>query len=231
MFRGHLANPFDSLRFSHANFNTFAERHIALLGSFNGSAELLAATTPIVESYKLLLTDMSSHEGRKQAKTVSVNELVKEIKKYISRKGGVVADAFPATSPTYQEFYPHGRAEYTLAAKKNIQVLVERFRDACLNHQTELGTDIGTKMTDFAQRLANTRKLQIDNVGNVKDKSSVLDGVRKQLAKQMYINLLTLTLKNVDNTEYVRNYYDTSMLKHGNKKNGAEPETPQAPQA
>lgn len=150
MFHDHLNNPFESPRFSNANLNTFAERHVALLASFNGPAELLAAVRPLIDNFKLQLTDISSHEGIKQAKTVSVDELIDEIKKYISRKGGVIADTFPAASPIYQEFYPYGRSEYTQAVKKNIQVLTERFRDACINHKTELGAEIGDQMTDYA---------------------------------------------------------------------------------
>jgi len=222
MFHDHLNNPFDSKRISSANLTTFAEKHAALLVSFNAPPALLEATSPLIDNFKLQLTDISNQEGKKQAKTVSVDELIDEIKKYISRKGGVITDTFPADSPTYQEFYPVGRGEYTAAAKKNIQVLVERFRDACVNHKAELGEEIGNRMTAYARSLADARKNQITNMSGVKDKSSALESARNQLTKQLFINLLTLILKHIDDTEQVKNYFDTSMFKHATKKNNTE---------
>ncbi len=232
MFKDHLNNPFENARISNANLSTFAEKHAALLSSFSAPPELLSALTPLINNFKLQLTEISTSEGRKQAKTVSVDDLIDEIKKFISRKGGVVADKFPADSPAYQEFYPYGRAEYTKAAKKNIQVLVERFRDACVKYKTELGDEIGQQMSTYVQQLADVRKTQIENISGVKDKSSTLDTARTQLTTQLFVNLLTLTLNNVNDTEKVNNYFDTSMLKRITKKNNTEENgAPPAPQA
>jgi len=222
MFQDHLNNPFESARISNANLSTFAEKHAALLSSFSGPPELLLALTPLINNFKLQLAEISTSEGRKQAKTVSVDDLIDEIKKFISRKGGVVADKFPADSPAYQEFYPYGRVEYTKAAKKNIQVLVERFKDACIKHKSELGDEIGQQMSAYAQQLADVRKTQIENISGVKDKSSTLDTARTQLTTQLFLNLLTLTLNNINDTDKVNNYFDTSMLKRITKKNSID---------
>jgi len=173
----------------------------------------------------MLLTNRSTYEGKKQAKTMLLNDLIKEIKKYISRKGGVISDIFHTESPSYQEFFPYGKSEYAKASKKNIQVLVERFRDACVAHQSELGDEIVEKMNAYVQTLADTKTKQNNNISDVKDKISELEEARKALAKQMFINMLTLTIKHIDNTEYVSNYYDTNMLKLKEKKTNGQTET------
>lgn len=232
MLKGHLNNPFDSARISNANLSTFAEKHAALLTSFNGPAELLSALTPLINNFKLRLSEISTSEGRKQAKTVSVDDLIDGIKKFISRKGGVVADKFPADSPAYQEFFPYGRGEYTKARKKNIQVLVERFRDACIKYKTELGDEIGQQMSTYALQLADMRKVQIENISGVKDKSSTLDTARTQLTTQLFVNLLTLILANINDTGKVNNYFDTSMLNRITRQNSKDAiVTPPPPQA
>ena len=216
MFLNHLRNPFLSLQTSDANFSKLAGTHLERLKANNTAnrfESLILQTEPLYQAYITTLTTGSGTSSSKESKTVSTNEAIANLKAYISRKEGVIADKFPKKTPVYQEFFPLGLSEYRIASKKNMQVLAERFTKAAQTHATVLGKDMAKEAQALLEAYTSSRTQQLQAIGSVKGISGESKARRKALALQLYRNLLRMLLENVEQTESVKAYFDTSFLR------------------
>jgi hypothetical protein len=221
MFLNHLRNPFLSLQTSDANFSKLAATHLERLKANNISnrfENLILQTEPLYQAYITTLTTGSGTSSSKESKTVSTNEAIANLKTYISRKEGVIADKFPKKTPVYQEFFPLGLSEYRIASKKNLQMLAERFVKASQIHSAVLGKDIAKEAQVLLDIYASSRTQQLQAIGSVKGISGESKARRKALALQLYRNLLQMLLEHVEQTEYVKTYFDTSFLRKARRE-------------
>jgi hypothetical protein len=221
MFLNHLRNPFINLQTSDANFSKLAGTHLERLKANNTGNRfeaLILQTEPLYQAYINTLTAGSGSSSSKESKTVSTNDAIANVKAYISRKEGVIADKFPKKTSVYQEFFPLGLSEYRLASNKNLQLLTERFIKAAQIHSAVLGKDIAKEAQVLLDTYASSRTQQLQAIGSVKGISGESKARRKALALQLYKNLLQMLLANIDQTENVKTYFDTSFLKKARRE-------------
>jgi hypothetical protein len=149
---------------------------------------------------------------------VSTNEAIANLKVYISRKEGVVADKFPKKTPVYQEFFPLGLSEYRLASNKNLQLIIERFIKAAQIHSHVVGKDIAKEAQVLLDAYTTSRTQQLQAIGSLKGLSGESKARRKALALQLYRNLLQILLENVEQTDAVKKYFDTSFIRKSRRE-------------
>lgn len=216
MFLNHLRNPFINLQTSEANFNKLAGTHLERLKANNTGnrfESLILQTEPLYQAYISTITTSSGTSSTKESKTVSTNEAIANLKTYISRKEGVIADKFPKKTSVYQEFFPLGLSEYRLASKKNIQLLAERFIKAAQLHSATIGKEIAKEAQSLLDIYTASRTQQLQAIGSVKGMSGESKARKKALALQLYKNLLHILLENVEQTDQVKTYFDISFLR------------------
>lgn len=225
MFLNHLRNPFLNLQTSEANFNKLASTHLERLKANNTGNRfdtLILQTEPLYQAYISTLNTSSGTSSSKESKTVSTNEAIINLKAYISRKEGVIADKFPKKTPVYQEFFPMGLSEYRLSSKKNVQLLAERFIKAAQLHGSVLGKEIAKEAQILLDTYATSRTQQLQAIGSVKGMSGESRARKKALALQLYKNLLCLLLENAERTEDAKTYFDISFLERSRRQEKAQ---------
>lgn len=225
MFLNHLKNPFLNAQLSETNFGKLASIHLELLKANNvhtGYTDLIAATEPLYGSFIHALSSGSGSSSIKGSKTMRSNEAIAQLKQFISRKEGVIADLFPRKSSTYQEFFPAGLMEYRLGTKANLQPLTERFIQAAHTYQNVIGNHIAIEAQQLLDTYLSSRTEQLQAMGNVKGMSEDGKTKRKALAVQMYKNLLRILLENADNPDYAKAYYDVSFVRKARKETKEE---------
>jgi hypothetical protein len=97
-------------------------------------------------------------------------------------------------------------------------MLAERFVKASQIHSSVLGKDIAKEAQALLDTYASSRTQQLQAIGSVKGISGESKARRKALALQLYRNLLQMLLEHVEQTEYVKTYFDTSFLRKARRE-------------
>lgn len=221
MFLNHLRNPFLNAEISDVNFGKLASTHIERLkvsNTGNRYSNLIIATEPLYQSFVATLFTGSGSTSSKESKTMRTNEALTNLKAYIGRKEGVIADKFPRNSPLYQEFFPQGLKEYRSASKKNMQVVAGRFIKAAQTYKNDLGEEIAMQAQSLLDVYITNRTEQLQAIGSVKGISSDSKIRRRALSVQLYKNLLHILMENAEQTSKVKDYFDISFLKKARKE-------------
>jgi hypothetical protein len=221
MYFNHLRNPFLNPHTSDANFGKLATTHLERLKANNTGSRfdaLITSTEPLYKAFISTLFTGSGSSSTKESKTLSTNDALLQLKAFISRKEGVIADKFPRTSPVYQEFFPLGLKEYRLASKKNLQVVAERFIKAAQTHSGIVGKELAKEAQTLLENYVTSRTQQLQAIGSLKGISGESKACRKALAIQLYKNLLHILLINAEQTEQVKAYFDVSFVRKSRRE-------------
>lgn len=238
MINKHINNPFIAERISDGDFNKISSYHIGSLKVYATTAEpvffgvpentiisaMLVATEDLYNNWKSSSEIKASEKSVKEGKTINVNDAVKDIKSFISRKSGVIADKFSKGTPTYEEFFPLGLKEYSGVRLKNAERIFKRFITTLDRNKNSFDEAMFTEASEKYNTYLAARSLQLQTFGKVKDGMTVTEEKRYKLGVQLYKNLLTLLLINAETPEKVTNYFDESILKK--KSRGEEPPLP-----
>ncbi len=241
MFSHHLVNPFDSERLSNDNFDKFSSIHIERLTAGVPQNGNTLYGVPVQNIFNTMITDTqacyniwkttaatkATESSTKEGKTINVDDAISDMKEFISFKEGVIADRFHPGTPTYEEFFPNGKSEYSHVTKKNAEKLFKRFITTLDNHKTSFDEIMLTEANDKYNAYTSFRKDQLQTISKVNADMTDSDDKRYKLSSQLYKNLLTLLLINAEEPDKAANYFDESMFKKKGKKD--EPPTP--PQA
>jgi len=232
MISHHLNNPFDSRGISLMNFYKLSLAHLERLKTNNQDghfSHMIDETQPVFDAFKSKINVSAIETATKEAKTVSVDTIIVETSNYIRSVSNLIAYHFPKDSPVYQEFFLLGLKEYSRILKKDYDRIVARFLAACEKYRGTLKDEIPDKMKDFYNAYVEARSQQLQLIGEVKEQSSDTQTKWLELAKQLYLNLLNLTIMFVDRTDRVYDFFDFSMLpKRNRKKEEPEPPTPES---
>ncbi len=218
-------NPFIKSKIGDDKFDKGVKNHIDLTGV------IIADDNPLTSMFienrtaiNSLYVQYSESRGKKalnlsqrEGKTISVNQLVKNIKNFISLKEGIIKNKYRVGTPEYEEIYPLGKSEYNKATKKNIIKLFKRFIDSLSVHKADFDAALLAEAQALYDSLIKAMSSQSGKKGEVKDAASGTKELRRQLAVQMFKNLLLLLLINAENPEKVKDYYDENFIKHAAK--------------
>ena len=223
MINNRLKNPFENSRISDITFDKFTKAHIERLRSHTDNtviAGFLSATEPLYKSFHEIITRESGKGADKKGETLTSQLIMDEIKKFVRRKEGVLADALDDRSPEYLAFFPQGLSEYNKAGKDKINILLERFINAATKQSDKLGPDLISQATLLLERYNKARDLQLKGKGSVSGVSRESEEKRKALSLQLFLNLLDLLRLHATEPHTVKMYYDLSLVKTSNGGTG-----------
>ncbi len=216
MILQHINNPFANPKISEANFDKIVDTHINRLITSTPAAlyaQMVLDTPPLFQAWRTAITTEAIEKALREGRTISVNDAVKIIKAYISRKRGVIKDVFPEGTPAYEQFYPNGALEYTNATLGNLRTLTERWIAAANTSGSATIAVFSAELQVFLNAFNNARTLQLQSAGEVIENDSDSDIARAAIAKQVYKNLLQLLVIHIDDTDRVIDFFDLSITK------------------
>lgn len=220
MILNHLNNPFANPTISEAKIDKIVDTHIQRLTANNQVGtytQMINDTTPLFQQWRTAISTEAIEKALREGRTISVNDAVKIIKAYISRKRGVIMDVFAQGTPEYEQFYPNGAMEYADATLGNLRMLTERWIAAANSSANPQLPIMGAELQVFLNAFIAARALQLQSAGEVIENDSDSDIARAAIAKQVYKNLLQLLVIHIDDTDRVIDFFDLSITKK--KKN------------
>ena len=216
MILNHLPNPFANPKISEANFDKIVDTGIQRLTANNQGGtytQMINDTTPLLQQWRTAISTEAIEKALREGRTISVNDAVKIIKAYISRKRGVIKDIFAEGTPEYEQLYPNGAKEYADATLGNLRTLTERWiasANSIVNPQLPI---MGGELQVFLNAFIAARAAQLQSAGEVIENDSDSDIARAAVAKQVFKNLLELLIIHIDDTERVIDFFDLSITK------------------
>jgi hypothetical protein len=241
MISHYLVNPILAERMSDDNLNKLASSHIARLKAYVPDpsvvlygvsvstiiAAMLSDTQTVYSAWRSSTEAESAERSNKSGRTITVDEAIADLKSFISRKEGVIADKFPRKSAVYKESFPLGLTEYSNLTKKNADTLLKRFITTLDAHKADFEASLLTEANAKYSTYESLREGQLESKGKVQDEIADSEKKRYGLSVQLYKNLVTLLLLNPEEPEKAKSFFDESFLKK--KSNGEQPPAP-APQ-
>lgn len=216
MILQHINNPFANPKISEANFDKIVDTNIQRLTANNQGGtytQMINDTTPLLQQWRTAITTEAIEKALREGRTISVNDAVKIIKAYISRKRGVIMDVFANGTPEYEQFYPNGALEYTDANLGNLRTLTERWIASANSIANPQFPIMGGELQVFLNAFIAARAAQLLSAGEVIENDSDSDIARAAVAKQVFKNLLGLLIIHIDDTQRVIDFFDLSITK------------------
>ncbi len=189
------ANPFDSKNISDDNLKKFCQKHLALTVARNGGGTfttMLSDTTNAYTNYFGAIDDEDVKLAVQQSLTMSSDNLIATFKSEVSKRSGTIKGLYGETSPTWQEFFPHGLTEYAAATKGAIDTLMNRMAVACTAHVADLGAPFVAVFTGIKSNYATARTSQLNKIGEVTNAKTTTSGNRNGLEIQLLKNMFTV---------------------------------------
>ena len=210
-------SPFKSLKVGKDKLFKFFEDHKNRLEQAVADGEpfaaILSATITVFNNLKLSLGIQSGILAQKQAKTKTVDAIIKEFKTIIRLRYANILVKFPKKSDTYKEFFPHGLSEYTKASKASIERLMTQLIMALHDYKTELGDALLDEFVALQTAYVTAREAQLKKKKEVNSKGDNWELYLEVMQKQSFINLLTIALTYPDEPEKAKEFFDESIVK------------------
>lgn len=191
-FESIFKNHFDTEKISDDNLKKFTEDHIQRLTANNGGGTFTAHITATTLAHTAYFGKISTEDfalAVQQGLTVTVDSIIKNFKKSVSQKEGLIRSFYDVSSPTYQEFFPHGVTEYSSATKANIEMLMARMVSACIAHNADLGDAVRDLFIEYKDTYTEARNAQLLKFGEVDSSKSGTETARNTLEVQLMKNL------------------------------------------
>lgn len=214
-------NNFDDREISDDELKTFAEDHLRRLANNNQNDQfgpLLTATTTAYTDFFGDISDEATHTAVREGLTLRVNETFQAFMALVRRREGAVRSQYGKDSAEYEEFFPQGLTEYTVADMGNAERLMNRFVDTADAHKTELGQAFHDEFVALRDAFTTARQAQLGKKSAVSGAKSDAKAARKVLTKQLMVNLLTIAAKNVGEPDKAAVYFDQSIIRPAQTK-------------
>lgn len=214
-------NQFDTDRISDDNLKKFSEIAIQnFIANNPGSIydQMIIDITTAHTDYYGAITDEDVKTAIKEGSTIAMNGSLKLFKETVSQKEGIVRGTYGASSPTYQEFFPHGLTEYSNATLGTAETLMDRMVSRATAHVAELTAAFVTLFTNLKTSFINKRDAQLLLIGEVKGKKVVTGSNRNVLEVVLMKGVLTVALNNIGNPDAIDIYFDQSFIKPASQK-------------
>jgi hypothetical protein len=194
---------------------TFSTDHREKLSSNNPAgkydailAALNAAMSAFTSSYLQEDTDVNLRQERTAALDLAEGNALKFIRDSFS----LIRYTFRNNTPVIQEFYPYGLNEYNAATRQEWVLLLPRFHDAAVAHQTELPETFATDVNAVLVAYRTAYEAQVGQKGEVSGSRLASDESRTELEKQLMRNLYTIACENIGNPDIAAVYFDASIV-------------------
>ena len=223
-------NPFDTREISDDNLKKFSEdslrRMSAALDDGADPEGILAATAAAHNDYFGALTDEDTKTAVRKALTISMNSVLVEFQRTVSRREGTIRGEFGAESPQYAEFFPSGLTEYANATLANVETLMTRMATASAKYKDALGKAFVDRFAGLLTQFKAARTQQLEGKGDVAVCNTTTKEKRDALLLQLFDDLLVLARRHKGEPERVADHFDQSIIRRP-----AAPAKPAAPKA
>jgi hypothetical protein len=132
---------------------------------------------------------------------------------------GLVKSVYGKGSSVYLFFFPFGLEEFHKASQAQIPILFDRMIDFSLTYKTELNNiTFHDKFVAQKDHFTHVYSIQKQAAGTVTNNASVKEILWNELKKQLYKNMLTIVLHNIDNPKLMLSYFEPSLLRFRHHK-------------
>jgi hypothetical protein len=225
-FENLAENPLDGLMVSVSRRIGYADINIERMTKNNPGnvlAQLITDTKAKRDAFAGNLSASKMGEAIRMAYTSELDTIVEQFRATVSKFEGLVKSVFGKGTPTYIMFFPFGLVEFHQANQAEILPLMDKIISLSLTHQTALGNPAyRTSFMDYKTRYANAYSLQKQAAGTVTNSKAVKEVLWNELKKQLYKNMLTLVLNNLDNPTVMLTYFEQSLLRYKQTKSATE---------
>lgn len=205
----------DEENISMANFQEFMSDHFDRMVGLNPDDKLtpiITASQPVFNQFKIVFGSKSVEEALKKGATIGFVENVGQLLKAARKLEKRVAHLYDVGSPTYVAFFPLGLNELNHAGKGEWPLILKRLAVATDTHSTELEGTLAADWAEWNSKYLATESYQVGKKGTVDRLRSQLRIDRKAVARQLFINLLTIALLFVDAPGKVTAYFDQTIV-------------------
>ena len=186
---------FDAPRIGDDDMRTFAHDHLFRLIANNDTGDyddMIEAMVNAYDAYFGSITDEETSIALREGRTKTVDRRIVEFLYIVRRRESLVESVFEKGTEQYEEFYPHGMAEYTNANKSNIESFMQRMANAALKYAVQLGQNFADECQQAFDNYKQARDLQVTQKGIVSGDKSETAGTRDVVERQLNLNLLEI---------------------------------------
>ena len=215
-------NPLDGVMVSLTRRIGYADIHIERMTKNNPNnvlTPLIADTKAKRDAFAGNLSASKMGEAIRMAYTTELETTADQFRATVSKFEGLVKSVFGKGTPTYIMFFPFGLSEFHQANQAETIQLIDKIINLSLIHQTALGSPAYHDLfVEYKTRYANAYSQQKQAAGTVTNSKAVKDVLWNELKKQLYKNMLTLVLNNLDNPTTMLSYFEPSLLRYRQAK-------------
>lgn len=215
-FESFFKNHFNTKDVSDDNIKKFSQDHIARIVANNGGGTfttILTDTTTAYTTYFGSITDEDLAFAIQQSLTKAADNLIASFKKAIQDDEGTIRGKYGLDSPTYQEFFPLGKKEYSGATKANIETLMTRMKDRTAAHAADFDPAFVAKYANFSTNYTTARNLQLQQIGEVTAGKSTTGATRDVIEVQLMKNLFFVGFNFPGNVDRCMDFFDQSIIR------------------
>ena len=206
---------FLSRNISRERLKAFTEAHILSLAAHNPGGIFTTILNDVTTAYNNYYGDFSSEAVNlavQESRTIAMNESRMALEKNLSDNEKLVAYTYRDDRPKYELFYPQGLTEYQNADLSTLATISDRYRTVLNDNAADFTPAFVTAYNNAQSAFVNDREDQQTAMSNVAGERSDLTSTRPQLAQQLTINLLTISLKYLGDESKCAVYFDQSIL-------------------
>jgi hypothetical protein len=207
---------FDNKNISDDKLKRYTQSHIERLNANNAGGKytvMITATDTAYDAYYGAISAEATNEGIKQAATMTVDAILAEFKTEVSLMEGVIRNAFRNDKPGYEQFFPFGLSEYTVATKSNVELLMDRMVNACGSNAGKLPAGFDANVKALRASYNVQRSDQLLKIGTVADDKARAATLRDVLEIQLMKNILDLAKEYLGDPVNGLKFFDQSIIK------------------
>ncbi len=226
-FENLAENPLDGIMVSASRRYQYTDIHIARLTVNNPGSiydSLIADTRAKLDAYRGNLTDSKMKEAIRIASTKEIDDTSELFIDTVKRLEGLVKSVYPRGVPVYKQFFPYGLTEFHWSGKKKRLLLMNFIIKACQNNNDKIDTTSLLEIfTDVRDRFSDAFAVQQQANGIIVTGRSAKQVLWNDLKKQLYKNMLTILLNNLDYPRTMLSYFEPQLLRYHSHKANAKP--------
>jgi hypothetical protein len=194
-------------------FSEDALKRLAIQNTANQFDIMLNDTEAKHTAYFGFIDDKFTLTAIKEARTMSVNNVIADFIAKMHRNEEIIAGLLQASSPAYHEVFPHGITEYNDVTKENIVSMITRVIVFAGTYETQLGgPTIKNQISAILTQYNSARGEQLTKMGELTNADANVDSSRLKLAKQWQDNLLDIAKIIKGEVELVRLFFSFHLL-------------------
>ncbi len=221
-------NPLDGAMVSISRKIEYADINIERMTKNNpdgSNSPLIDETKQKRDAFAGNLSSSKMNEAIRIAYTAELAKTALEFRNTVSKFEGLVKSVFGKGSSIYLMFFAYGLEEYHKANQAQLPMLMDKMMSLNLTYKSELGTTMYYDLFNVQKmRYTNAFSLQKQAGGTVSNTKAAKEMLWNELKKQLYKNMLTLVLNNIDHPAMMLSYFEPRLLRFRHHKTENETE-------